>query len=228
MRAVQASENSGKEGSRIYRACDLPVYIKDIQEEEQPSKCIYPRNGIEEQIGNIRRGFQDFFGQYKETYNRAKQTVETGVAHSKSTLDFVQNNPGELPRVAFITVGSLGGFIFGYRGGILRKLFYGSVAGMSCAALCYPQFTVDLSRQAGEYVTQQWQDFNMEEMKKGNWPFVKEESVDEENRKKLGLPQNIVNEVLNIESQNPVVKKVKGDPGQANPADKDMYSTRSS
>ena len=35
---------------------------------------------------------------------------------SSATLDFVQNNPGELPRVAFITVGSLGGFILGYRG----------------------------------------------------------------------------------------------------------------
>ncbi|KAK3782570.1 hypothetical protein RRG08_028065 [Elysia crispata] len=193
MRAVQASGNNNQEGPRIIRACDLPIYTVSKNENDTEPETTYPRNSVEEQIASARRTVQDFFNQYKEAYEGAKEKIEIGVEHSKSTLDFVQNNPGELPRVAFISVGSLGGFILGYRGSILRRLIYGSVAGLSCAALCYPQFTVNLTRQGAESVKEKWGEFRVDELKNGNWPFVKDESKDEENRKKLGLPKNLAN-----------------------------------
>ncbi|GFR61782.1 MICOS complex subunit [Elysia marginata] len=231
MRAVQASENSTQEGPRIYKACDLPIYNTSSNETDMGSEPAYPRNAVEEQIGNVRRAVQGFFVKYKETYDVAKEKVDIGVEHSKSTLDFVQNNPGELPRVAFITVGSLGGFILGYRGSIVRRLLYGSVAGLSCAALCYPQMTVGLSQQAAGAVTEKWEDFRVDELTKGNWPFVKDESTDEENRRKLGLPKNLANVAgspgTSVKSQI-APAKLQGDHGQSNPEDKDLYSTRSS
>ncbi|RUS73400.1 hypothetical protein EGW08_018839 [Elysia chlorotica] len=234
MRAVQASENSSSQaGPRIMRACDLPIYTVAKSESDTGSETPYPRNAIEEKIGNTRRGIQDFLNQYKDTFEGAKETVETGVEHSKSTLDFVQNNPGELPRVAFISVGSLGGFILGYRGSIFRRLLYGSVAGLSCAALCYPQLTVDMSQQVSKTVGDKYHEFSLDELKQGNWPFVKNESKDEERSRKLGLPKrllNILEQKKNVptETSNTVPVEVQGDLGQSNPEDKDLYSTRSS
>lgn len=32
------------------------------------------------------------------------------------SLDYIQNNPGELPRVIFITVAGMGGIVLGYKG----------------------------------------------------------------------------------------------------------------
>ena len=61
-------------------------------------------------------------------------------------------------------------------GSILRRLIYGSVAGLSCAALCYPQFTVNLTRQGAESVKEKWGEFRVDELKNGNWPFVKGKS----------------------------------------------------
>ena len=56
---------------------------------------------------------------------------------------------------------------------MIRRLLYGTVAGLSCAALCYPQYTVDVSSQFGDGLRDRWDEFRLEELKNGNWPFVK-------------------------------------------------------
>ncbi|CAG5135352.1 unnamed protein product [Candidula unifasciata] len=240
IRSLQAAERTGER--RIYRVCDLPLYPSpdtDVQQVEQ--KNTYPRNVVEEQIGVVRKEVQGFLGQFANTFETVRVTTETGIEHSKATLDYIQNNPGELPRVVFIAVAGMGGIVLGYRGGILRKLTYGSIAAVSCASVCYPKKTVELGQTSLDYVKELWKENVGEDLLDKYWPFHKGEHWEKEDRErneKLEIfLETIIIFLQTISQSSSSADKtegqgkqsgLKGDPGQSNPADKDLYSTRSS
>lgn len=51
-----------------------------------------------------------------------------------------------MPRAGAIVISSLAGVVLGIRGGLFKKLFYGTLTGSGMAALCYP-------REAKKYAT---------------------------------------------------------------------------
>ncbi|BFZ21581.1 hypothetical protein BsWGS_24620 [Bradybaena similaris] len=219
IRSLQAAEASASGEHRIYRVCDLPLYPRsDTQAQHLEHKVTYPRNVVEEQIGIVRKAVQDFLGQFVGAYETVKVTTETGIEHSRATLDYIQNNPGELPRVAFIAVAGMGGIVLGYRGGILRKLTYGSIAAVSCAAVCYPKRTVELSQASLDNVKELWKENVGEDLLEKYWPFHKD------NQNEASEPSSSNHKTEGNDKHS----GLKGDPGQSNPADKDLYSTRSS
>uniref|UniRef100_A0A0B6YW55 MICOS complex subunit n=1 Tax=Arion vulgaris TaxID=1028688 RepID=A0A0B6YW55_9EUPU len=224
IRSLQAAEAGSSGAHRVYKVYDLPMYQSSESESQQGNLDIaYPRNIIEENIGVIRKSVQDFLGQYEGVYDQVNTTAETGVEHFKSSLDYIQNNPGDLPRVVFIAIAGMGGIVLGYRGGPLRKLTYGSLAAVSCSALCYPKKTVELSHSSVDYVKQLWNENVGEDLVNKYWPFRKDDQS--ETSQVTPEPETSSDEKTENSQRQP---KVKGDIGQSNPADKDLYSTRSS
>jgi hypothetical protein len=52
----------------------------------------------------------------QKSKDRAQSFVDTGVAHTQASLDYVRSDPGLLGRVGLITVCGLGGVVLGFRG----------------------------------------------------------------------------------------------------------------
>ncbi|XP_059139221.1 MICOS complex subunit Mic27-like isoform X2 [Physella acuta] len=253
MRALQAAESNTTE-SRVYRICDLPLYPKSsaVKETNNYFKDSYPRNAVEEQISVVRKSFTDFCEQYKATFDSLKLKTEIGIEHSKGSLDYIQNNPGELPRVIFITVAGMGGIVLGYKGGVVKKLIYASIGAFSSAALCYPKKSVDLTHQATDLLKASWKEFigsnsvrNLSSPTKGGLEKEQSETVPEKDPNSELTPTFLVPSYDSNQNKEDIkpsylgvstvekkkfsdVKKLKGDPGQSNPVDKDLYSTRSS
>ncbi|CAC5414845.1 unnamed protein product [Mytilus coruscus] len=91
--------------------------IKDklICKLEKPWKIKYPR------IYNFSSIHLILFKNIIKIFNCSYQSM-------LKTIEYIQNDPGILPRAGVITVAGLGGIVLGHRGGILRKLFYSSFA----------------------------------------------------------------------------------------------------
>jgi hypothetical protein len=209
---------------RVYKVSDLPIYsVSATDKTETDHSVSNKKNVVEEQITVARRAVQEFFGQFEDVYDKVRTTTSTGIEHSRATLDYLQNSPGDLPRVAFIAASGLGGIVLGFRGGILRKLTYGSVAAVSCTAICYPKKTVELSYSSIDYLKEQWKENVGVDLVQQYWPFRKDEPSDAQ-------PTTPASETSSDRKPESKEKrpKPKGDLGQSNPEDKDLYSTRSS
>jgi len=157
-------------------------------------------------ISEVRQFVQSRLQMFESTSKTLKEKSAVGQAHAEDFLDYLQNDPGMLPRVSVITIAGLGGIVAGYRGGVLRKLFYSATAATAAASLCYPNEAVAYSKQAYGYAKD-----TANELKANLGPKKACKPCPEEKpTPKTSTP----------------AKQIKGDLGQSNPADKDMYTTR--
>lgn len=61
-----------------------------------------------------------------------------------ASVDFLREESNGPERAGAIAVASLSGLIFGLRGGLIKKVTYATIGGLSMASVCYP-------REAAEY-----------------------------------------------------------------------------
>lgn len=61
--------------------------------------------------------------------------------------NYLNEEQNTIPRIGAVAIGGLTGFIFGLRGGIIRRLFYGSLGAGAIAAVCYPKEAEKLSHE---------------------------------------------------------------------------------
>jgi len=191
---------------------------------------LYPRNKIEAGIGSIRCTIEEYYKQtirppIWETYQWVEDKYNIGVAHTQASIDYIQNeNSNEVVRIVTITVAGLGGLVLGYRRSILRKMLYFTIAGGSMASLCYPKQTVELSKNMYEGTISLYNQLTSPSEEPNQVEVVNEVQAEE-------ISKDNTDEEISEDTETVLVEKVKmlkGDPGQSNPEDQDMYSTRSS
>ncbi|KAL8575965.1 hypothetical protein ACOMHN_051983 [Nucella lapillus] len=208
---VHAADDADSEGKRV-RITELSVYdnpedsfqYRAVPEEVSPLRQV---------ISDARQAAWEYLETVQETTDKVKVKFETGKAHTEGLIDYLQNDPGMVPRAAVITVAGLGGIVAGYRGGVMRKLFFSATAVAAAASLCYPNEAVSLTSEAYE-VTQ--------ETFRALWPS--DDSSSEGSRVvQESSPTTSNNQTTTIAGQSPI----SGDPGQSKEEDKDLYTTRS-
>ncbi|KAK7456547.1 hypothetical protein BaRGS_00039345 [Batillaria attramentaria] len=198
---VYASDGSEDEDKPKVRITELSIYdnpetrnrYRYVQEEINPLRQV------------VSQGRQALWA-YLET---VQESYVTGV------IDYIQNDPGMLPRVVVITIAGLGGVVAGYRGRLEvqhGKRFYSAAAITAAASLCYPNQAVELSNDVYKYCKDQFH---------ARWPmqeFREGPTKSPEARKVMmdpGLP-----------APTPGMPPIKGDPGMSLEEDEDMYTTR--
>ncbi|XP_068628450.1 MICOS complex subunit MIC27 isoform X2 [Battus philenor] len=101
-----------------------------------------------------------------------RETAEIGIAHTESLLHTVQDNYHEFRdrtdwivkylreednkeiRYGAVAMGGLSGFIFGLRGGLIRRVFYASIGTTAMGAICFPEETKELAKTNGALAKQ--------------------------------------------------------------------------
>ncbi|XP_064652265.1 MICOS complex subunit MIC27-like [Lineus longissimus] len=203
MYKVHAAEAEKK----LVKPSELPLY-------ENPHKRVVEfvldePNTYTSTISTVRQQTCKVMTSLKDTSDILAEKYGIAKAHTLDLVNYIQDDPGYIPRAAVITVAGLGGIIVGYKRGVLRKAFY-AVFGMTAAgALCYPNQALDISQQAYTRVKQQAQDL---------W-----EQKPSSKKKKLAKTTQVVE---TKKDEKPVDSSLV-DMGQSKPEDKDMYSTRS-
>ncbi|XP_076456951.1 MICOS complex subunit MIC26-like [Babylonia areolata] len=143
----------------VYAAGDQPpeerrVKVTELSLYENPEDRIEYRilpediSPLRQGISEVRQAIWNYLEAVQETTDMVKEKFDIGKAHTEGLIDYIQNDPGMLPRAAVITVAGLGGIIAGYRGGVMRKLFFSTTAVVAATSLCYPNEAVALTTGA--------------------------------------------------------------------------------
>lgn len=141
---VKAAEGENK--GKTIKISELPIY--DVPEsrvefvKEEPGE-------IQKQISKVRKVVWKWMESVQDTTDKIKDVYEIGKAHTQSTIDIIQNEPNLGTVTGVILAGGLIGVLFGSRGrgGATKKVFFGSLGAGVAAAFCYPQKTVDITKQ---------------------------------------------------------------------------------
>lgn len=201
------------------KANELPIY-KCLDDHDYYKVVQTPPTSLERGISHVRKSLKVYVGSLQNVKEQCKDVYETGVAHSKSTYDFITDEDNTLPRAAAITVGGLTGLLLGVRGGIFKKVFYSGTGMAIVAAVCYPKQFADYS-QCGYNWT-----------KNKTITVVKDTTGYDMKDLSLNIPEKIPFKTSFDEMCEKVKgiyggdKKTEGDPGQGNPVDCDLYTNR--
>ncbi|CAK1600279.1 unnamed protein product [Parnassius mnemosyne] len=143
------------------RPSELPIYEAPhaeygeyIKSKAKAEKSSYLRSVIHPQVQAVR------------------ETAQIGIAHTESLLHTVQDNYHEFRdrtawivqylreednkevRYGAVAMGGLTGFIFGLRGGIIRRVFYAGIGTAAMGGICFPEETKEIAKRNGALAKQ--------------------------------------------------------------------------
>ncbi|CAL1679108.1 unnamed protein product [Lasius platythorax] len=131
------SDESGVK--KLIRPSELPIYpFEDDYSKQIPCTDCQP-TALEQNISKIRKSIQAVVSEYQHYTGVISDTIDTGVEHSRSLLDYLREESNVMPRVGAIAIGGLAGLVLGLRGRTFKRLVYSSTGALTTAAICYPK-----------------------------------------------------------------------------------------
>ncbi|XP_043233931.1 MICOS complex subunit Mic27-like isoform X2 [Amphibalanus amphitrite] len=144
---VYAKSRNGNNSATLIRPSELPTY-DEFTDGAQREYGRRPAGVLQQSVGEARRAAADFLAQYRQTFDRARHVVETGRAHTAGALDYLRHETNPVARTAAITAGGLAGLLAAAlrRRGLLQRLLYTGVGLTVPTSACYPRETAAFGR----------------------------------------------------------------------------------
>lgn len=204
---------------------NLPIYA-----DEKPKKnYIYvsfarEKTNYEKFISSTRQIVFNYIDKFSHQTERAVRFYETGLEHSRSTLEYIRLETNILPKLSFISLSAAAGVVFGYKRSNFRKFAYSTLFTGAAVALCYPNETKKYSNNTLECIKTKTKAFYdgyiMPPKPVPSAPKQKELIV---------IDDSVKDQVITVKSSSndqPKLIEIVGDKGQSNDEDQDMYTTR--
>lgn len=145
------------EPSKLVRPSELPIYPEE--ETPSPPKCdpsLSSDSVLYSSVQIVRKCIWTVIDEGKILGQQAFDYIETGKAHTASTLAFLREEQNSIPRYGAIGIGGLAGLVLALRRGKFKKLLYTTTGATAMAALCYPkeaeQYTGEGLKLAKQYI----------------------------------------------------------------------------
>lgn len=135
------------------RPSELPVYTplhastKSVTE-IHPRKISAPRELLESGIRGVRTEVQAGISMLDDQKKWLTDVIDKGIAHTHSSIDYLNEPQNVMARSGAIALGGLTGFLFGVRGGFIKKVLYTATGAGVVASFCYPQKAEEYARDA--------------------------------------------------------------------------------
>jgi len=161
----------------------IPLHAKNIKHENVHNKKA-DDSALESGFRTVRVELVSALNAVSSQKQHFTDYIDTAKAHTKTTVDYLNQPENTLPRVGAIAVGGLAGLILSLRGGFIKRVLYTGVGAGAIASICYPE-------EAGKYG-----DVALKETKKGvnigyNFIFGIKPGDDVEPIKLPNLPTNL-------------------------------------
>ncbi|XP_023216217.1 MICOS complex subunit Mic27-like isoform X2 [Centruroides sculpturatus] len=217
---VYAKEPVSDENKELLKANELPVYVStdDIEGYEVVKRS---PSSLENGISYVRKNVTVYVNAMQDVTNKVEENCKNVFNQTKQGYDYITDKDNSLPRAIAITSGGLIGFLFGIRGGIMKKVFYTSTGLTAASAICYPKQAAEICQNGYKWI---------KENKGQDITEVAGEKLKEISLKVTSkLPSMDSFDKVGEQFKNLIGsgKKVEGDVGQSHPDDKDLYATRS-
>ncbi|KAH8382104.1 hypothetical protein KR009_001898 [Drosophila setifemur] len=142
---TQKQANNQADCSLTCRPSELPIYGSLRKTEPKPERhrtqeqdSVLHRN-LETGVRYVREEIQSGYNSVAGQAGVVGQYLETAKEHTRHTIDLLNEPQNSLHRSGAIVVGGLAGFIFGARGGFIKKVVYTGIGAGAVASLCYPR-----------------------------------------------------------------------------------------
>jgi len=132
---------------------ELPMYAplhshNKVIRESHPPKNSAVQETIEGGIRVVRSNVQAGVNAAADQTKQLNHIVETGVAHTQSSVDYLREPNNLAQRSGAIAAGGVTGLVFAIRGGFIKKLLYASIGAGAVASVCYPTQAEHYARDA--------------------------------------------------------------------------------
>lgn len=206
---------------------DLPLYPEEneeweLQVDDRENNALEDViSKVREQIWKMSDACQGAIDTTRNVYNKAEKTTT-------DVVTYIKTEEGFFPRAGVISLAGLTGIVLARKGGIFRKFVYSGGLMSGTAALCYPYKAVQLSQ--AEY---NWVKDKLTELYDSQTTEKKDSSTEpvpakDEEKKSEDTSSSDSSSPSDGSSPVDTAKSDSDkDYGQSNPADKDMYTTRS-
>ncbi len=207
---------------------DLSIY----EESEHKSKELWvavdiaDKSKLQTLIKSVRQSICSSVQQAKKSTGQFTQYFDHTQKLAETQLTQLRNESTILPKVVFISLSTMGGFLVGFRRSNSRKIFLSGVLGVSSTALVFPNEAKFYTAKASEFVSRNFFQIYRTYVWPENQRVKTVQSADEVkffNAKdkvlKLGKEDS---DLMLVSSSRPV-----GDKGMSKDEDNNMYTTRS-
>ena len=205
---------------------NLPIYA-----DEKPKKnYIYvsferEKTSYEKFISSSRQIVFNYIDKFSHQTERAVKFYETGVEHTRSTLEYIRLETNILPKLTFISLSAAAGVVFGYKRSNFRKFTYSTLFTTAAVALCYTNETRKYSNDTLECVRTKSKKFYDEYIMP-----PKPVAVPAKQQELIIVNESVKDQVITVKSSSSndeqKLIEIVGDKGQSNDEDQDMYTTR--
>ncbi|KAF5275667.1 hypothetical protein FQA39_LY06779 [Lamprigera yunnana] len=151
--AVIKDATNQSTNNTVCKPSELPIYVTEKEPQTTPEICSEEPGSFELGVGSVRRTVFKFLDQFSVLTSKTQDIAEAGLVQGQALLNFLQQPEDSTPKYGAIVVGGLSGFIFGLRGGIIKKVIYTSTGALGMAALCYPTEATKYSKIGYAYGT---------------------------------------------------------------------------
>lgn len=156
-----SNEPSGPAKPPPMRPSDLPIYeaphadygefIESKSKEQKPgyikTALLTPVKAVREQVQNVWEQTDAVKNTVQEHYHEARD-------RSDWIVQYLREEENKEVRYGAVAMGGLTGFIFGLRGGIIRRLFYTGLGTTGMGLVCFPEQTKELMKSNGALAKQ--------------------------------------------------------------------------
>lgn len=127
--------DKNKDTSKLVKSTDLPLTgnpypPKDVIQDETPSS-------LEKAITSARTSMQPVLSPICGAYNKTKDVLATGVAHSQSTFQTMSENQNTLTKGLTVAGSTLFGLLLARRKGFFKKALYMTTFFTAASAICF-------------------------------------------------------------------------------------------
>ncbi|XP_020284011.1 MICOS complex subunit MIC27 isoform X2 [Pseudomyrmex gracilis] len=134
----------------LIRPSELPIY--SFEDSKQAPCKEYQPSALEQNISKFRKSLQSVVSECQHYTGVITDTIDIGIEHSRSMVDYLREESNVMPRMGAIGIGGLAGLVLGLRGRTFKRVVYTSTGALAMAALCYPKKAEEGVETAKHYI----------------------------------------------------------------------------
>ncbi|GBP66286.1 MICOS complex subunit MIC27 [Eumeta japonica] len=145
-------ENNEPQKPHPMKLSDLPVYEAPhaeygdfIESKEKSEQGSVIKSTLITPIRGVREQFQYVLNQTVSVKNTIQENVNELQDRTAWIVKYLREEENKEQRLGAVAMGGLTGFIFGLRGGVIRRVFYATVGTGIMGSICFPEKTSEIA-----------------------------------------------------------------------------------
>ncbi|KAM3960153.1 uncharacterized protein ACR2FA_005782 isoform 1-T1 [Aphomia sociella] len=143
------------------RLSELPIYEAPhadygeyVQSKNKSEKNSYIKSVLQSPVRAVRESAQSAWAQTESVTNTVQDNYHQLQDKSDWIVKYLREEENKDVRYGAVAMGGLTGFIFGLRGGFIRRLLYAGVGTTTMGMVCFPDETKELIKSNGALAKQ--------------------------------------------------------------------------